>query len=283
MTEWTPEAQEQFFSKLYEEVAEPDDQPEDVAQKVASAVGGVTRREMLAGAGILGGGALLGGGGTAALTGNAQAAASTVDGDGDIGTPDNPEDVYADAVAVFDGASNQIGSFDETGITTPSVDTDKASIKTQSDRFLYAAAYDGADIDSRLSSALSDASAGDTIILEKGLYGDATIDQRVTMQGATNRSGSVCAISGTWTLSDRAVLQGVRVDSGASVEADADFIEVSQASHAGSININGSKTLIYGCVGGSVTFASGTSAGLVDACSGMSVTDNGSNTVRDIA
>jgi len=123
MTEWTPDAQERFCSKRYEEVADPDDQPEDGAQKVASAVGGISRREMLAGAGILGGGALLGGGGTAALTGDAQAAASTVDGDGDIGTPSNPEDVFADAVAVFDGANNQIGSFDETGIETPSVDT----------------------------------------------------------------------------------------------------------------------------------------------------------------
>jgi len=131
MTEWTPEAQERFFSALYEEVAEDDDQPEDVAQKVASAVGGVTRREMLAGAGILGGGALLGSGGTAALTGDAQAAASTTDGDGDIGTPANPEDVYADALAVFDGANNQIGSFDETGIQTPSVNTDEGDITNE--------------------------------------------------------------------------------------------------------------------------------------------------------
>jgi hypothetical protein len=133
MTEWTPEAQERFFSKLYEEVADPDDQPEDVAQKVASAVGGVSRREMLAGAGILGSGALLGGGGTAALTGDAKAAASTTDGDGDIGTPDNPEDVFADALAVFDGAQNQIGSFDETGIEAPSVNIGGESVAVLSD------------------------------------------------------------------------------------------------------------------------------------------------------
>jgi hypothetical protein len=88
----------------------------------------MSKRDFLKAAGVLGAGAALGGGGAAALTGDAKAAASTTDGDGDIGTPDNPEDVFADALAVFDGAQNQIGSFDETGIETPSVDTEQATI-----------------------------------------------------------------------------------------------------------------------------------------------------------
>jgi len=91
----------------------------------------MSKREFLKAAGVLGAGAALGGGAASELTGDAQAAASTVDGDGDIGTPSNPEDVFADALAVFDGANNQIGSFDETGIQTPSVNTDEAIINSR--------------------------------------------------------------------------------------------------------------------------------------------------------
>jgi len=88
----------------------------------------MSKRDFLKAAGVLGAGAALGGGGAAALTGDAKAAVSTVDGDGDVGTPDNPEDVFADALAVFDGANNQIGGFDETGIETPALNTDKIAI-----------------------------------------------------------------------------------------------------------------------------------------------------------
>lgn len=88
----------------------------------------MSKRDFLKSAGVLGTGAVLGGGAASELTGDAQAAASTTDGDGDIGTPANPEDVYADALAVFDGANNQIGKFDETGIETPSVDTENLNI-----------------------------------------------------------------------------------------------------------------------------------------------------------
>jgi len=93
----------------------------------ARANSAMSKREFLKAAGVLGTGAVLGGGATSQMTQDAQAAASTVDGDGDIGTPANPEDVFADALAVFDGANNQIGSFDETGIETPSVNTENVN------------------------------------------------------------------------------------------------------------------------------------------------------------
>jgi hypothetical protein len=97
----------------------------------------MSKRDFLKAAGVLGTGAVLGGGAASEFTGDAQAAASTTDADGDIGTPSNPEDVFADALAVFDGANNQIGSFDETGIETPSLNTEQASITNET----YVEAY----------------------------------------------------------------------------------------------------------------------------------------------
>jgi len=280
MTEWTPEAQERFFATLYEEVADDDDQPEDVAQKVASAVGGVTRREMLAGAGILGGGALLGGGGTAALTGNAQAAASTVDGDGDIGTPDNPEDVYADAVAVFDGASNQIGSFDETGITTPSVDTEQVSSGTH-----YAGAHAGSSPDARLGNALSAASDGDTIVLENATYvtnRTFTTAARLNALGSDVSGGST--LDAQWTFDVRAWVNGIRLEGSGEIVLNQNYSSVLTRVSSG--NAPGVQVNADGCRISSfnhdVVFASGTSGGLVDFSVDVNVTDNGTNTVGDI-
>lgn len=113
----------------------------------ARANSAMSKRDFLKAAGVLGTGAVLGGGAASELTGDAQAAASTVDGDGDIGTPSNPEDVFADALAVFDGPNNQIGSFDETGIETPSVDTDDIDITNDGDGSgIDADSVDGYDI-----------------------------------------------------------------------------------------------------------------------------------------
>jgi len=146
----------------------------------ARANSSMTKRDFLKAAGVLGTGAVLGGGAASELTGDAQAAASTTDGDGDIGTPANPEDVYADALAVFDGANNQIGSFDETGIETPSVDTDRSQTAgvpvydvTHSD---YGAVGDGATDDTTaIQAAIDDADGsgggnGGVVYLPPGDY-----------------------------------------------------------------------------------------------------------------
>jgi hypothetical protein len=77
--------------------------------KLAQATG-TSRRDILKIAAALGIGTIGGGITARELVQEAQAAASTTDGDGNVGTPQNPVDIFAD------------------GISTNSVDTDKTAI-----------------------------------------------------------------------------------------------------------------------------------------------------------
>jgi len=240
----------------------------------ARANSSMTKRDFLKAAGVLGTGAVLGGGAASELTGDAQAAASTTDGDGDIGTPANPEDVYADALAVFDGANNQIGSFDETGIETPSVNTDDVSIGPNSEiRF----AADDAELDTKLSNAAD----GELIILGNAEFStNRTVSNQLTFLG-TSQTGP--DISGTWTLNDtQIVLRGLGISG--TIEMDNILCKIKGCNlFEASINVNADRCgVVNGCSDGAVTFASGTSGGLADSLIDTSVTDNGSNTVGDI-
>jgi len=246
----------------------------------ARANSAMSKREFLKAAGVLGTGAVLGGGAASQMTGDAQAAASTVDGDGDIGTPDNPEDVYADAVAVFDGASNQIGSFDETGITTPSVDTEQVSSGTH-----YAGAHAGSSPDARLGNALSAASDGDTIVLENATYvtnRTFTTAARLNALGSDVSGGST--LDAQWTFDVRAWVNGIRLEGSGEIVLNQNYSSVLTRVSSG--NAPGVQVNADGCRISSfnhdVVFASGTSGGLVDFSVDVNVTDNGTNTVGDI-
>lgn len=116
----------EFLDALYNEAAKEGESPTETAQRVSKNLRGVSRRELLGGAGAVGLGGLLGAGSMGA-TGTASADASTSDSDGNVGTPGDPVDGFFDGANFYDGANNQIGSLDENGLDIPSVSTDNLS------------------------------------------------------------------------------------------------------------------------------------------------------------
>lgn len=76
-------------------------------QRAQAALGGPTRRDWLAGLGLLGGGALLGGTTVRGL-GTAAADPSTTDSDADVGQPGDRVDVFADGI---DATSIENGTY----------------------------------------------------------------------------------------------------------------------------------------------------------------------------
>lgn len=174
-----------------------------------------------------------------------------------------------------------IGAVDGSDITPSSVDT--PAVNTEGavigGTYRWASQYGGADADARLDAALSAASNGDKIYLEKATYTkDRTISQGIEVTGPSNTSASSAVIDATWTLSVNTIhLEKVRVDNTAEVVISGRFCTLTNLSCPGSVTIQADDNKYVNNIGGTVTFESGTSNGIVDACIGVSVTDNGAN------
>jgi hypothetical protein len=103
-----PDERARFLAALYDQARQDGEDPEAVAERIYDNLRGVSRRELLQAGGALGVGGLLGGGGGYALTQEAKAQAATDDSDGNVGTPDDRVDVFADGVD-----SNVVSAADE--------------------------------------------------------------------------------------------------------------------------------------------------------------------------
>jgi len=141
--------------------------------------------------------------------------------------------------------------------------------------------------DAELDDIQSVSSGDATVILGPVDFSDArTFDNRFKLIG-TGVFASGTRLRASWTFNDSAIVKGLGfVDSGLTVAFNAVSSKMLGCESAGStaIDINADDFVYSANSGGSVTFASGTSGGIVDSCSGTSVTDNsGSNTVGDIA
>jgi hypothetical protein len=155
--------------------------------------------------------------------------------------------------------------------------------ETIADDYLYTGAFDGSDPDARLDNALNAAVDGTTIYLERGVYNaNHTVSNRVTLTGlGTDISGTKIGSTIDLTASN-IVLGTVRLTGTLNVSGYTCILKDAFALN-GSVNVSGGRFRMYGCHKGNVTFQSGTSSGIVDACSETVVTDNGANTVGDIA
>jgi hypothetical protein len=177
--------------------------------------------------------------------------------------------------------TNSDGVYEQTtgdGIETPSVSTEGAVV---GDTYYWASRYDGADADARLDAALSAATDGDTIYLEEAVYSaDRTISNRLKIVG-TGGAFSGSKIEATWTLGARVLLESVTIDN-ATVNVNSQNCAIMN-SLGGSVTVSDGRFRYVANDGGDVTFESGTSSSIVDACVGTTVTDNGSNTVGDIS
>jgi len=181
------------------------------------------------------------------------------------------------------GVDTDLENNDVTGVgalEADSVNTDQTQTKTiASGDHYYTGDYDGADADARLDAALSDAIADNgrkLIYLESEVNysDDRTLDNFNTLAGLSQFATST-AITGTWTIENQCSVENVRMTTGEIVVNDAEtHIKDCQQLD---VTINANDVLVTGCIGGSVTFASGTSGGDVAASISVSVTDNGSN------
>jgi hypothetical protein len=179
-----------------------------------------------------------------------------------------------------------------------SVDTPLVSTEQIGGERHYAGAYSGSDADARLDNALSAASDDDTIYLEAATYSNnRTISQNLTLVGAGRggANGAGTEITGDWELTGRpSTLKNCFIaPNNNPLDVSARDITVKDcwiSSGDQGIEVTGRDSdnaapgvLIIGCNGaGSLTFVSGTSGALVDS-SELSVTDNGTNTVGDLA
>jgi hypothetical protein len=145
--------------------------------------------------------------------------------------------------------------------------------------------FDGNDPDDRLDNALDIVGDGFTIYLEAAEY---TKDRQIGagQKGATfvgtsavyaNSNDTV--INANWDIYQGAIKQ-------ARIAGEITFTggssKVMDLRSVGDITIGTNKCIIYGISGGTVTFESGTSGGIIDTCTGVSVVDNGNNKIGDI-
>lgn len=140
--------------------------------------------------------------------------------------------------------------------------------------------------DAELDTVLSNATKGEWIYLGPNTYStNRTIGQRGLTFVATGTGSSSVELSADWTLAATdIVLDGLAISG--SVTVDGGVCVIQNSNHAftmGGITVNADEFRFVNNRKGDVTFASGTGGGIVDSCSNTTVTDNGSNTVGDIA
>lgn len=147
--------------------------------------------------------------------------------------------------------------------------------------YTYCEEFDGSDADTRLDNALSQVSRGERIYLERATYTDAhTIDQTaMTLISPDNSHGSKFEAKFTIDNAD-VILKGLRFQQSGELEVNGARCVTRDIYEVGNdIQINADDATCGGFILAGITFASGTSGDSVWGGTGMSVTDNGSNTV----
>jgi len=230
------------------------------------------RRQALKGLGILGAGGLLG-----ASTNSASAATGTHD----VGVPGDRATVYA--AEVLDDNDTKLVDVPNGGpVEFPE---GVSTAKLGSERH-YAGEYDGGDPDTRLSNAIAAATAGDVLHLESAAYfADRTISKALRITGtgtAGDQTVGTRIETAQWTISGRTLLQRVNTNNGDIIIDQSGAAVVGLRNSGGSITVNVNGVLLSQLNNADVTFAPGTTGGLVDSSIGTTVTDNGTNTVGNI-
>jgi hypothetical protein len=163
---------------------------------------------------------------------------------------------------------------------TDTLESDSVSTELLGDGRHYAGAYDGLDPDTRLDTALAAAEAGETVYLEAATYDAArTVAVAVKVVG-TNISGT--SIDAAWTFSENlSRLESVRLNSPLTITANG-FVGTDLWISGTSVSAEGNGHVFTKCRNGEITFTSGTTNGLADGnYAGITITDNGTNTVGD--
>ena len=170
------------------------------------------------------------------------------------------------------------------------IDANSVSTEQIGNERHYAGAYDGDSATDRLNNTISDANAGDVIFLESESYDSITVSKRISIVGTggyTGQEPSILTSSGeTWTFNDRVYLSGLNTVAGTEIQLNENLSAVvgCALSTNADVTISEGQCRVIDCIGGNVTFESGASGGIVDACVNTAFTDNdGGNTQGDIA
>jgi hypothetical protein len=196
----------------------------------------------------------------------------------------NWKKIQLDITGAIDGQTITPGQL---GLSSdrPDIFAEDMNARFTSDDYIYAGEFSGSTPSSRLSNADSAASSGDVIYLENALYNNAvTISTGVSLIGAGAFQGQGTIFETTLTLSSGSniTVSRFRIQGSGKLLVDSFQTVVSQVAARGNgITVNADSCLLFGILRGSVTFASGTAGGIVDA-STCTVTDNGSNTIGDL-
>ena len=164
--------------------------------------------------------------------------------------------------------------------------------KTIANDYIYAGAFDGSNADARLDEALSAASNGDVVMLENAQYSsERTITTQLLLIGTMSSRSAGTEIAESWTFDTLAKLTNVIIRvSTTEIQFNANGSSASDIAFRGispTVRFSASQCAIYNTIAtgtdGAIVFDEGTSGGLADSIRGPSVTDNGDNTVGDIA
>jgi hypothetical protein len=163
--------------------------------------------------------------------------------------------------------------------------TNARSVRTESATLDGTIRYAGSD--SELDTAVSESVDGDVIYLGNATFSDdRTLSKRLALIGTAGPFARGTTIEGAWTLNERIAIKRIP-ETRETITLSNRLCNLRDcglsSTPSPTVQINANKCSVIGCNAGSVTFASGTTDGLVDACSnGTTVTDNGSNTVGDL-
>jgi hypothetical protein len=180
----------------------------------------------------------------------------------------------------FRGDVSVDGDVDATGLQTENINGDR----------LYSGSFQGTTPDDRLDSALIQATQGDTVKLESADYskdrtGTDAIQKTVSLESGTPANSAIIKDGTTWEITNaHVIIKSVEIRGTVEILGFNSTVETcSGFTGQQTINVNADAVRIFGCSSFTVNFNSGTSSGVVDVCSNMNITDNGSNTIGDIA
>ena len=185
------------------------------------------------------------------------------------------------------GAQELTADVNNTNTTTTALEAeDVGTERIGRSQYHYAGDYDGNGPNERLDAAINASSAGDAIYLENARYDESrTVDKSLRLIGSSElfEGTEISDDDVVWTFNARVFLEKVGLVRNAKFVLNERSVLSWIYSGGEEVEVNGIDTRIIGCRQLDVIFAEDTSGGIVDASTGVTVTDNGNNTVGDIA
>jgi hypothetical protein len=192
----------------------------------------------------------------------------------EVGRFNNTADDVTQPLEIKHANSGERITIDSSGLQTQKIDNDR----------LYAGSFSGSDPDSRLDSCLTRADNGDVVYLESDDYSASrTISKNIVFKGTSSKQIRGSRLLSSWSISSTCVFERLTVETGVTVNINAVDSMWKDCRFDGSsaFQVNEDRFRFINNEFGQVEFATGTSDGLVDSCIGVSVIDNGTNSVGE--